>query len=82
MATSASGAATSTRGGAPIKRISPPALICSANTTQRAVSFGNDRENIFRFARTHRAVTIVKGTSAFHDAAVKRLNSVDFPALV
>ncbi|HKB35906.1 MAG TPA: hypothetical protein VKD72_05595 [Gemmataceae bacterium] len=47
-----------------------------AGATPRAVSFGNDRDNIFLFVRTHRAVTIVKGTSAFHDAAVKRLKKV------
>jgi hypothetical protein len=47
-----------------------------AGATQRAVCFGNDRDNLFRFARTHRAVTIVKGTSGFHDKAVQRLKKI------
>lgn len=39
----------------------------------RAVSADRDRENLFRFARTHHAVSIVKGKSAFNDAAAERL---------
>lgn len=55
----------------------PPARAGSiAGATPRAIYHGNDLDNIFRFARTHRAVTIVKGTSAHHDAAVKRLTAI------
>ena len=41
-----------------------PATQCGAlaGATRRAVFFGNDRENIFRFIRTQQDVTIVKGT--------------------
>jgi hypothetical protein len=44
-----------------------------AGATPRAVFFGNDRENVFRFIRTHQDVTIVKGTSAFCGPAAERL---------
>jgi hypothetical protein len=44
-----------------------------AGATQGAVYFGNDLDNVFRFIRTHRDVTIVKGKSAWTDAAAKRL---------
>ncbi len=47
-----------------------------AGATQRAVYFGNDRENIFRFFRTHKDITIVKGTSEFNNAAADRLAEV------
>jgi hypothetical protein len=45
----------------------------SAGLTRRAVCFGNDLDNIFRFARHHRSVTVVKGTSAYNGAAARRL---------
>ena len=44
-----------------------------AGATARAVCFGNDRDNIFRFFRTHRAVTIVTGKSDYNGAAAERL---------
>ncbi len=44
-----------------------------AGATPRAVFFGNDRENVFRFFRTHQDVTIVKGTSDYCAAAAERL---------
>jgi len=44
-----------------------------AGATPRAVYFGNDRENIFRFFRAHDAVTLVVGTSDFDKAAAQRL---------
>jgi hypothetical protein len=47
-----------------------------AGATRRAVSFGNDRDNIFRFARNHRSVTLVKGSSASNAAAAKRLTAI------
>ncbi len=39
----------------------------------------NDRDNAFRFARTHHDVTIVAGKSAFNSAAVERLTKVLAP---
>jgi hypothetical protein len=55
-----------------------PAGQCGAlaGATPRAVFFGNDRENAFRFIRTHQDVTIVKGTSDFASAAAERLAAV------
>jgi hypothetical protein len=47
-----------------------------AGATQRAVYFGNDRENFFRFGRLNHQVTIVKGKSAFNDEAARRLVKV------
>ncbi len=55
-----------------------PATQCGslAGATQRAVFFGNDRENIFRFIRTHRDITIVKGAADYCAAAAERLAEV------
>ena len=51
----------------------PKRFAAIAGATPRAVYASNDRENVFRFARTHHAVTIVKGKSAFNAAAAERL---------
>ena len=55
-----------------------PAPQCGAiaGVQQRAVSFGLDREHIYRFFRTHRNVTIVKGTADFHAAAAERITQM------
>ncbi|MBI2190539.1 MAG: hypothetical protein HYU36_00975 [Planctomycetes bacterium] len=47
-----------------------------AGATPRAVLFGNDGQNIFRFARLHHEVTVVSGTSPFLEAAAQRLAAV------
>ena len=44
-----------------------------AGATRRAVLFGNDRENIFRFFHAHQDVTIVKGKSDYNTAAADRI---------
>jgi hypothetical protein len=55
----------------------PPARAGAlAGATHRAVYFGNDLDNIFRFARLHRHVTIVKGTAPYHAAAAERLTKI------
>ncbi len=54
----------------------PPRARAIAGATPRAVYAVNDRDNAFRFARTHHDVTIVKGSSAYNDAAAKRLTKV------
>jgi hypothetical protein len=52
----------------------PPAMCGAvAGATQRAVVFGRERENVFRFFRTHKDLTIVKGSAAFHGAVAERL---------
>ena len=47
-----------------------------AGATQRAVLFGNDRQNIYRFFRTHQQVTIVRGKSDYNAAAASRLADI------
>lgn len=58
-----------------------PATSCGAlaGGTTRALTFGNDRENIFRFFKLHKDVTIVTGTAPFHAAAAERLSSILAP---
>lgn len=50
-----------------------------AGAARRAITFGNDRENVFRFFRVHKDVTIVKGTSAHHAAGAERLAKILAP---
>jgi hypothetical protein len=64
----------SNSGGEKTFDYTPPARAGSlAGATHRAVYFGNDLDNIFRFARLHRQVTIVKGAAPYHAAAAQRL---------
>ncbi len=51
-----------------------PATQCgaAAGATQRAVSFGDDRDHIFRLFRTHQDFTIIIGKGDY-DAAVQRI---------
>jgi hypothetical protein len=53
----------------------PAARACGAvaGRLRRAVVFGNDRYNVFRFFRLFKDVTIVTGTSAYNDEAAARL---------
>jgi len=44
-----------------------------AGATHRAVFFGDDKANIYRFFRDHRVVTIAIGTSDYNQAAADRL---------
>jgi hypothetical protein len=52
-----------------------PVSVCgaAAGATPRAVSFGNDRANIFRFFRNHHDVTVAVGSSGYNTAAAERL---------
>jgi hypothetical protein len=52
-----------------------PAAQCGAlaGATERAVSFGDDRNTIFRFFRLHQDVTVVVGSSAHDEPAARRL---------
>lgn len=47
-----------------------------AGGTPRAISFGNDTDNIFRFFRVHHDVTIVTGASDHHQPAAQRLSEI------
>lgn len=44
-----------------------------AGTAQRALYFGNDRQNIFRFFQTHAQITIAVGNADYEQAAAERL---------
>ena len=50
-----------------------------AGLTPRAVLFADDREQIFRFFRTHKAVTIVTGAGDYNGQAAERLVAVIKP---
>jgi hypothetical protein len=50
----------------------PPASFGAlAGSVPRAVTFGADRENIFRFFRTHQDVTLVSGKGDYAAAAAR-----------
>jgi len=55
-----------------------PAAQCGAiaGTGRRAVTFDLDREHIYRFFRTNRAVTIVRGTGDYNGPAAERLAKI------
>ena len=59
----------------------PEVVQCGAvaGTAQRALTFGDDRERIYRFFRTHRSVTIVKGNNPLYADAAKRLVEILAP---
>jgi hypothetical protein len=44
-----------------------------AGATERAVFFGNERDNVFRFFRVHHDVTIAVGAGEYHRPAAERL---------
>ena len=56
----------------------PAVAACGAvaGRRERAIHFGRDRDNIFRFFRVHRKVTIATGTGAYNAAAARRLAKV------
>jgi len=58
-----------------------PPKQCGAivTTTRRALYFGNDRENIFRFFRLNQKVTIVTGESDYNQAAAERIAKIVEP---
>ena len=60
------------------KFIYRPAGQCGAlgGAVPRAVFFGDERENVFRFFRTHQDVTIVKGKSEWCIGAAERLATI------
>ena len=51
----------------------------AAGVAHRAIFFGNDRKNIFRFFREHQDITIVTGTSDYDTAQAQRLNDIVKP---
>ncbi|HYE05828.1 MAG TPA: hypothetical protein VEL07_09965 [Planctomycetota bacterium] len=54
----------------------PTTCAHAAGRRTRAVAFGLDREHAFRFARLHRAATIVHGGEAWEKAAAERLAAI------
>jgi hypothetical protein len=64
-----------TTGTATFATTAPAQCGALIGATARATCFGNDRENIFRFVRTHQRVTLVVGTSPFDADAAQRLTT-------
>ena len=64
-----------TKGTATFTYAAPSQCGAVAGASPRALFFGNDRENIFRFVREHQDVTIIKGTSDYDAAAADRLTA-------
>ena len=67
-------AGTTGRAGFTLRTPGPVGALAGA--TRRAVVFGNDAANIFRFVRVHRAVTIVAGKSDYVQPAAERLAAI------
>ncbi|MCY3022450.1 MAG: hypothetical protein NTW87_26010 [Planctomycetota bacterium] len=65
-----------TEGTAAFAYLPPAQCGALAGAVARAVYFGDERENIFRFFAVHKDVTIVKGTSDYSNAAAERLAAV------
>jgi hypothetical protein len=53
-----------------------PTCNAAAGASWRAVHLAQDRDNVFRFFRTHQYVMIVKGSSPYNDAAARRLVTI------
>jgi hypothetical protein len=65
-----------TEGTATFTYVPPARARSAAGATHRAVAWGNDLDNVFRFARVHHDVTVVPGTSPYCGAAAERLTTV------
>jgi hypothetical protein len=61
------------------KLFSPSTCGAVAGTPVRALIFGSDRENIFRFFRVHKDITLITGSSAFNTVEAKRLTETLAP---
>ncbi len=46
-----------------------------AGATHRAIMFEGEKDNLYRFARVHHAVTIITGKSDFNSAAAERVST-------
>jgi hypothetical protein len=68
-----------TEGQATFRYQSAPRCGALAGLERRAITLGGEEANLFRFARNHHAVTIVKGTSDYNAAAAERLQKVLAP---
>lgn len=64
---------TQTQGASQFSYHAPAQCGALAGATERAVVFGNDRDNIFRLFRNHQDATVVKGTSDYDAAAAQRI---------
>jgi hypothetical protein len=62
-----------TEGSATISLANPNACGALAGINPRAIAFGNERDNVYRFFRTWKDITIVKGSSEYHGAAAERI---------
>jgi hypothetical protein len=55
------------------RHASPGQVGALAGATPRAVGFGNDREHVYRFFRTHHDVKLVVGTAPHYQKAAERI---------
>ncbi len=62
-----------TEGSATFRLEAPSHAGAAAGLGRRAMHFGRDRENAFRFFRVHQDVTLVTGSGAFNRPAAERL---------
>jgi hypothetical protein len=53
-----------------------PTASVAAGATRRAVHLAQDRDNVFRFFRTHHKITLVTGSSPYNKVAAERLTRV------
>jgi hypothetical protein len=65
-----------TEGTGTFKYTPPVRAATLAGASPRAVAFGDDAQNVFRFARLHHQVTVVKGTAPYHAEAAERLKKI------
>ncbi len=64
------------RGAAAFELEAVTTCCAAAGATPRAVFFGPDRKNVFRFVRVHQSATIVPGSSPYNAAAAERLANI------
>ena len=67
------------QGAAAFKHEAPAQCGAMMGAKARAVAFGNDRDNVFRFFRVHHDVTLVLGKSDYNEPAARRLTEALLP---
>ncbi len=68
-----------TEGSAAFELKQPARCGALAGTTRRAVMLPGESDNLFRFARLYRDITVVKGASDFNQAAAERIQKALAP---
>lgn len=70
---------TGHEGSVAFEHYAPPHCGAVAGRKTRAIHFGRDRDNVFRFFRVHRRVTIGVGSSDYNRPAAQRLAKILAP---